>query len=207
MQAYRFEKKAFARGALVGDPLMVSAFGWFRTDDPKPEQYFLCLGGGREGIRALGVKDGCVTAATGSHGGLRYIRTSDPVVSPRRWTWACASWRAGGVDLYVGSKLNRSSSVPLHIPGTVWWAGCMGGFTGERYFSGDLARWGWVSRLLPPSEILMLSNRGDCPVDTQPESLAGDPRNPTTTTDDAPVPRVVASGPVTGTRRHSRRMG
>ncbi len=207
MQAYHFEDKQFTRGSLAGDPLVISAFAWFRTNDPLTEQYFLCQGGARQGVRALGVADGCVIATTGPYGNLSTARTTDPMVAAGTWMWACASWDESEVELYVGSRLERARTVPVHVPGSTWWAGCMGGFTGARYFTGDLARWGWVARLLPLVEIHELANGADAPADAQPVAIEAGPRNPTSISDTAPDPYVPVFGPVTGTRKHSRRMG
>lgn len=210
-QAYRFSRKLrnYAMGSLSGDPRVVAAFAWFRTEIPSTEQYFMSLGGGRAGIRALGLRDGRVTAATGVHGDLRYAAADKVRIEAGDWYWACASWVDSTVELFVSGKLRSSDFAPF-LPSDVkilWHVGCMGGFTGERYFSGELARWGWVPRVLSDVEVADLAAGVDCPEDVQPGVLSLDERSPLPVHDEAPVPPIAACLPATGARTQPRRMG
>lgn len=207
MQAYRFDRarRNLATGFLRDPPGEVSAFAWFRVDTPSVEQHFLCLGGAREGIHALGVRKGHVVATAGTHGDL--VRADSGVVAePGKWLWACATWSADEMSIFVSGQLEQVRRIPF-LPARHWHVGCMGGFTGASYFSGTLARWGWVPRLLSPEEIASQANGGEPPEDTWPGALVPDAKSPLPVHDEAPVLPAIASGPTTGTRKHSRRMG
>lgn len=206
MQAYRFDRarRNFATGTLRAPPSEVSAFAWFRVDAPFAEQHFMCLGGAREGIHALGVRNDTIVATAGTHGHL--VRAdSDALAVPGEWFWACATWSAAELKLFISGKLEQVRRVPF-LPAKRWHVGCMGGHTGASYFSGTLARWGWVPRLLSPEEIAEQANGGEPPEDTFPGALEVDEKSPLPVHDEAPVLPVVASGPVAGTRKHSRGM-
>ncbi len=208
MQAYRFDRteKNHAAGALSVSPAVVSAFAWFRTDTPDAEQCFMCLGGAREGIRAVGLREGRPVAATGVHGDLRWV-TDIPSVAKDQWVHICAVWTERQVQLYVGGKPKGAASVPF-LPSAVYHVGCMGGFTGALYFSGELARWGWVPWGLSQQEVKELSDGGEWPLDAEPRELELVAGGPEPIEDEAPVTLPAEPArPVTASQRQPRRMG